>query len=179
MLLFGGIVALVLIYDPPPLRLHDETSFVLSVPPPSPLSAHDTLDMGLACSRKLTTYTGNLSGRPIITVYDWLRKQNGKAPEPDYHLHGEKKTDTWAFKIDRATKAFCYQRPGNVEAGIPDPYCGPTITSETADRIIAVENKPFDFVTAILFNKKTLTLTMTQINVLEQLGASIEYFQCH
>lgn len=87
--------------------------------------------------------------------------------------------DTWAFKIDRATNTFCYQRPGSVESGITDAYCGPKITDENADRIIAVENKPYDFVTAVLFNKKTLTLTMTQINVLEQLGASIEYFQCH
>jgi hypothetical protein len=179
LVLIAGIIGLVLIFDPPPLRLQDETKFVLSVPAPTPPNAHDPLEMGLACNRKLEAFTGNLSGRPLITIFDWLRRQSGKASEPDYHLYGTKMNDTWAFKIDRATNTFCYQKPGSVEAGITDAYCGPKITDENADRIIGVENKPYDFVTAVLFNKKTLTLTMTQINVLEQLGASIEYFQCH
>jgi hypothetical protein len=180
--LVAGIIALVLIFDPPPLRLRDETSFVLSVPiPTAPMSpsVHDPLEMGLACNRKLEGATGSLSGRPVITIFDWLRQQSGTASERDYHLYGTKTNDSWAFKIDRPTNTVCYQTPRGVEAGLTDAYCGPKITDENANRIIAVENKPYDFVTAILFNKKTLALTMTQINVQEQLGASIEYFQCH
>jgi hypothetical protein len=177
--LIVGIVGLILILDPPPLRLRDETKFVLSVPPPTPANTHDPLEMGIACKRKLESATGSLTGRPQITFFDWLRHQSGKVPEPDYHLHGSKMNDTWAFKIDRATNTVCYEQSGSVEVGITDPYCGPKITYENADRIIAVDNNPYDFVGVVLFNKKNLTLTMTQVNVLEQLGASIDYFQCH
>jgi hypothetical protein len=120
-----------------------------------------------------------LTGRSQITFFDWLRHQSGKVPEPDYHLYGTKVNDTWAFKIDRATNTVCYLQSGSVEVGITDPYCGPKITYENADRIVAVDNKPYDFVGVVLFNKKNFTLTMTQVSVLEQLGASIEYFQCH
>jgi hypothetical protein len=38
------------------------------------------------------------------------------------------------------------------------------------------EDAYFDGITTILFNKNNLTLTMTEINVLLQLGASIESF---
>jgi hypothetical protein len=179
LVLIVGIIGLILIFDPPPLRLQDDTKFVLSVLPPGPVSAHDPLEMGIACRRKLEGYTGSLTGRPQITLFDWLRRQNGKPPEPDYHFYGTKTNDTWAFKIDRATKTVCYQKPSDVEAGITNPYCGLAITFENADRIIAVDNRPFDGVSTALFNKKTFTLTMTGINVLEQLGANIEYFQCH
>jgi hypothetical protein len=174
-----GLVGLILIFDPPPLRLQDETEFVLSVPPPRPPSAHDPLEMGVACDRKLEGYTGSLTGRPQITFFDWLREQSGTPSPPDYHLRGVKMTDTWAFKIDRASKSVCYQKPGNVQAGITEPYCGLKITFENADRVIAIEDSHFDGVTTILFDKKIFTLTMTQINVLAQLGAGIEYFQCH
>jgi hypothetical protein len=174
-----GIIGLVLVLDPPPLRLQEETKFVLSVPAPKPASARDPLEMGIACDRKLEGYTGSLSGRPQITFFDWLKHQSGQPPEPDYHLYGVKMSDTWAFKIDRATKTLCYQKPRSVEVGITDPYCGPKITFENADRIIAIEDAHYDGVSTVLFNKRNFTLMMTQISVLEQLGASIEYFQCH
>lgn len=176
----AGITGLILFFDPPPLQLHDEDKFVLSVPPPPKLvSVHEPLEAGIACKRKLEVYTGSMAGRPQITFFDWLRHQGGKPAEPDYHLYGTKTNDTWALKIDRAANAICYQKPGGVEAGIVDPYCGLKITFESPDRIIAVDNRPFDGISAALFDRKHLTLTMTGINVLEQLGADIEYFQCH
>ncbi|MGC2336964.1 MAG: hypothetical protein WA625_14480 [Pseudolabrys sp.] len=175
-----AIVGLILILDPPPLKLRDETGFVLSVPAPRPSGPHDSLEAGIACDHKLQTYSSSMYGRPIITVFDWLSQRvNGKVAEPDYHLYGTKPNDTWAFKVDRATKTVCFQTPSNVKAGVSDPYCGPKITFENVDRIVAVEDRPYDWITAVLFNKKNFALTMTQINVLEQLGASMQYFQCH
>lgn len=179
LVLVTGIIGLILFIDPPPFQLQDEVEFVLSVPPPRLVSVHDPLEAGIACNRKLEGYTGGLGGRPQITFFDWLRHQSGKPSEPDYHLHGSKMNDTWAFKIDRSMKAICYQKPRDVEAGITDPYCGLLITFESPDRIIAVDNRPYDGISTALFNRKNFTLTMTGINVLEQLGANIEYFQCH
>ena len=179
--LIVGIIGLVLVLDPPPLRLQEETEFILSVPAPKPPSALDPLQMGIACDRKLEAYTGfNRWGRPQITFFDWLKRQSGIPPEPDYHLYGVKMSDTWTFKIDPAIRTVCYQK--SVEVGITDPYCGPKITFENEDRIIAVEDAHYgwdDAVSTILFSKRNFTLVMTQINNLEKLGASIKYFQCH
>jgi hypothetical protein len=179
LVLIAGLIALILFIDPPPLRLQDEAKFILSVPPPSLASVHNPLETGIACSRKLESYSSSLAGRPQITFFDWLRHQSGKIAEPDYHLSGSKPNDTWAFKVDRSAHAICYQKPSDIEAGITDPYCGLVITFESPERIIAVDNRPYDGISTALFNKKSFTLTMTGINVLEQLGADIEYFQCH
>jgi hypothetical protein len=179
LVLIVGIVGLILIFDPPPLRLQDETKFCFICPATEAGKRSRLARNGHCLRRKLEGYTGSLTGRPQITLFDWLRHQNGKQPEPDYHFYGTKTNDTWAFKIDRATKTVCYQKPSDVEAGITNPYCGLAITFENADRIIAVDDRPFDGVSTALLNKNTFTITMTGINVLEQLGANIEYFQCH
>jgi hypothetical protein len=135
-----GIVCLILIADPPPLRLRDNEKVMLSVLPPPKLDGlQHPIETGLACKRKIESYTSANYGRPQITIFDWLRHQRGEPSEQDVHLYGSKPNDTWAIKLDRATKMFCYLQPSLVEAGVTDPYCGPKIIHEDANRIVAVE----------------------------------------
>jgi hypothetical protein len=94
------------------------------------------------------------------------------------HLFGSKKNDTWAIKIDRSTNTVCYQRPNYVEAGMTDAYCGPKIIHENANRLVALEDRDFEVIRAIYFDKKTYTLMMTELGEMHD-GASIEYFECY
>ena len=76
-----GIVASLLlalvIFDPPPLRLRDADEFVLSVTAPNKLDPQFThpIEGGLACNRKLQSWTSHFMGRPVITIFDWLRRE--------------------------------------------------------------------------------------------------------
>jgi len=152
-------IGLILFFDPPPLRLREDDKFVLSVSPARKLDGQQhALESGLACKHKFESYSSSAFGRPVITLFDWLKRQDGKAAEQDVHLSGSKRNDTWALKVDRSTNTLCYQQPSSVEVGLPDAYCGPKIIHENANRLVALEDRDFEFVRAIYFDKKTYTL---------------------
>jgi hypothetical protein len=95
-------IALILIFDPPPLRLRDPDRVALSVPPAPKLdSLQHPIDQGIACHRRLAAYTGSAFGRPEITIFDWWRSRTSKPSEPDVHLTAQQTSDTWAVKVDR------------------------------------------------------------------------------
>ena len=173
------VVGAILALDPPPLRLREENEFVLSVAAPTPdNSSRHPIESGIACEHKLEAATSGILGRPVITFFDWLKRQAGKVPERDYRLFGNKPHDRWAIKVDRPTNTFCYQRPSSVEVGLTDPYCGPKIIREDANHIVAVEDRAYEFVRVVVFDKKNYTVTMTAIDQLLQGSASLEYLQC-
>ena len=174
--ILGGI----LIFDPPPLRLRDVDEVALSVPPARKLDGlRHPIETGLACNRKLESYTSSAFGRPEITVFDWLRRNKGEPPELDVHLEARKRNDTWAVKVDRATNTICYQEPSYVQAGMADAYCGPKIIHEDANRIVAFEDRDFFVVKSVFFDKKTYKLLMTDISEISDTGAWIGYFECY
>jgi hypothetical protein len=179
-ILVFAIVSLILINDPPPLRLWDPEEVALSVPPAPKLdNLRHPIDEGIACHRRLSAYTSStFLWRREITVSDWLRTQTGKLPAPDIHLVARKRDDTWAVKIDRATNTLCYQKPDYVEAGMIVPYCGPKIIHENELYLAAVEDNR-GAVNAVYFNKKTYTLTMTGVATFGVAEAGIEYFDCY
>ncbi len=139
------------------MRLWDPEKVAFSVPPAPKLDGlqHPIDDEGIACHRRLSAYTSSstFAGRPEITVFDWLRTQTGKLPEPDVHLVGRKRNDTWAVKVDRATNTLCYHKPDYVEAGMISPYCGPKIIHENEEYLAAVDDRP-GAVNAAYFDKK-------------------------
>jgi hypothetical protein len=174
-----AVVCMILVFDPPPLQLRDGDKFTLSVPPPPVFNgARDPIEAGLACKRKLESVTSSLFGRPEITFFDWLKRQQGRVPDRDFHLYGSKPNDTWAVKVDRATNSFCYQSPSSVEAGLTDPYCGPKIIHESDNRIVALEDRDYVVVRVIFFDKKKYTFTMTDLDETHS-GGSIEYLEYH
>jgi hypothetical protein len=128
---------------------------VLSVPPAPKLDGlQHPIETGLACKHKLESYSSSAFGRPVITVFDWLKRQNGRAAERDVHLVGSKETDSWAIKVDRPTNTVCYLKPNYVQAGMADPYCGPKIIHEDANRLVALEDRDYTVVRAIFLIKK-------------------------
>jgi hypothetical protein len=66
-----------------------------------------------------------------------------------------------------------------VKAGLADPYCGPKIVHENADRIVAMEDDDFSWITNVFFDKKRYTMTMTQLSEGEYLSSSVLYLECH
>jgi hypothetical protein len=174
-------IGLIMFFDPPPLRLRDDDKVVVSVPPARKLDGlQHRLEEGVACKLKLESYSSSMFGRPMITFFDWLKhSQAGHAPEPDVHVYGSKPDDTWAIKVDRSTNTVCYHRPSDVKAGIPDAYCGPKIIHENANRLVAIEDRDFEVVRAIYFDKKTYTLMMTELGEVFAGSASMEYFECY
>jgi hypothetical protein len=174
------VVGIVMKVDPPPLRLRDEEKAVLSIPPPSKLDGlQHPIENGLSCKHKLQSYTSSVYGRPQITFFDWLKHSKGEPPEPDVHLFASKPNETWAIKVDRSTNTVCYQQPAHGTAGLTDPYCGPKIIHENANRLVAIEDRDFDVVRAIFFDKKKYTLMMTELDESNNNGAAIEYFECY
>jgi len=172
-----AIVSLIFIFDPPPLWLRGPDKVALSVPPAPKLDGlQHPIDQGIACHQRLAAYTSSAFGRPEITIFDWLRRNQGKLAERDVHLTAEKTTETWAVKVDRATNTLCYQKPSYVQAGMTDPYCGPKIIRENDKYLVALEDHNL---TAAYFDKKTYTLTMTGLSDFEGAAASIEYFDCY
>ena len=128
---------------------------MLSVPPAPKLDGlQHPIETGLACKHKLESYSSSAFGRPVITVFDWLKRQNGRAAERDVHLVGSKETDSWAIKVDRPTNTVCYLKPNYVQAGMADPYCGPKIIHEDANRLVALEDRDYTVVRAIFLIKK-------------------------
>jgi hypothetical protein len=173
LLIVVGIIAKV---NPPPLRFRDVDNAALSVPPPPKLDGlQHSIENGLSCKHKLESYTSSVYGRPKITFFDWLKNTT----EPDVHMYALKPSDAWSFKVDRPTNMICYQQPGNVAAGISDPYCGAKIVHENANRLVAIEDRDFDIVRVIYFDKKKYTLMMTELDESNNTGASIQYFECY
>jgi hypothetical protein len=174
------IVGIVIKVDPPPLRLRDEERAVLSVSPPPKLDGlQHSIENGVSCKHKLQSYTSSVYGRPQITFFDWLRHSKGEPAEPDVHLLAGKPDETWAIKVDRSANMVCYQQPGQVRAGLTDAYCGPKIVHENANQLVAIEDRAFDIVRAIYFDKKKYTLMMTELDESNNTGASIQYFECY
>ena len=60
----------------------------------------------------------------------------------------------------------CYQQPGHARAGLTDAYCGPKIIHENANQLVAIEDRAFDIVRAIYFDKRKYTLMMTELDEL-------------
>ncbi len=174
------VVGIVMKVDPPPLRLRDEEKAVLSIPPPpKPDGLQHSIENGLSCKHKLQSYTSSVYGRPQITFFDWLRHSKGEPAEPDVHLLATKPNETWAIKVDRSTNTVCYQQPAHLTGGLTDAYCGPKIIHENANRLVAIEDRDFDVVRAIFFDKKKYTLMMTELDESNNNGAAIEYFECY
>jgi hypothetical protein len=176
-----AIVGVILVLDPPPFRLHDEDNVVISIDAPKAIDPNlaGSIERGLACNRKLQTDTSGHFGRPLITVFDWLKHQSGKIPERDYHLTAARQDDAWAIKIDRASNKFCWLRASDAAAGITESYCGPRIVREDATRIQAFQDDPYGAAVAVVFDKMTYTVTITGLDWWAQpAGASITYLQC-
>jgi hypothetical protein len=174
------VVGIVMKVDPPPLRLRDVEKAALSVSPAPKLDGlQHTIENGLTCKHKLQSYTSSVYGRPQITFFDWLRHSRGEPAEPDVHLLAGKPDETWTVKVDRAAGAICYQQPGYARAGLTEAYCGPKIVHENANQLIAIEDRAFDIVRAIYFDKKKYTLMMTELDESNNTGASIQYFECY
>jgi hypothetical protein len=176
-----AVLSGILILDPPPFRLRDEDNFILSVKPPTfDRNLAGSIERGLACKRTLQTEASGAFGWPMITLSDWLKRQSGAVPEPDYHLYGTKPNDTWAIKIDRATNKFCWLRAKDAEAGITDAYCGPSIVREDATRIEALQDGKLGAVIALFFDKTTYTATIASLDWLTApASAAITYLECH
>jgi hypothetical protein len=174
------IVGIIIKVDPPPLRLRDADKALLSVEPPPKLDGlQHSIENGLTCKHKLQSYTSSVYGRPQITFFDWLRHSKGEPAEPDVHLLAGKPDETWAIKVDRSTNMVCYQQPGHARAGLTDAYCGPKIIHENANQLVAIEDRAFDIVRAIYFDKRKYTLMMTELDESNNTGASIQYFECY
>lgn len=168
---FGAVVGLlvlvvvigVLIHDPPPLRLRLDDEAVIAVPiEATPRTLGGSIESGLSCKRKLEAYMSDAFWRPKTTIFDWLKEQNGELPEQDMHLVASKPNETWAIRVDRKTNTFCSYTARDVELGMTDPYCGPKITHETADRIVAVEDELN--INVINFFKKKYTAIISNID---------------
>lgn len=173
-----AVLCLILIFDPPPLRLQDEDKFVLSVNPPLPLNLKlaGPIEDGLACKRRLQSDMNGNFGRPVITFFDWLKRQSQGVPEKDYHLSGSKPNDVWAIRLDRATKKICWLMASQIKAGITDAYCGPSIIHEDAKRIYAFDE--FNYV-AVAFDKTTYTLIFSGLSpFMSPPMATITYLEC-
>jgi hypothetical protein len=179
MVLILAVLVLIVIFDPPPFQLRETGEFVLSVPPPTPSSIHDPIESGLACKLKLEGGMSSIGGRPIITIFDWLKKQSGEQQGRDFHLYGSKRNDAWAIKVDRATKSFCFQMAKNVEVGLTDAYCGPKIIHEDANRIVAIEDSDYSWITTIVFDKQKYTVRMSQLAEGDSTSTNIQYLECH
>jgi hypothetical protein len=173
-----AVIGSILAFDPPPFRLQDDHEFVLSVTPPAPLGKTlRPIEDGLACKQKLVAYTSGLFGRPVITVFDWLKRQSGALPDQDYHLSASKPNAIWAIRIDRAANKFCWFREGDAKVGLTDAYCGPTIVRESATVIEAIE-QGVNW-NSIAFDKTTYTLMMIGLESYRRPPvASISYFEC-
>lgn len=178
-MLIAVIVGAILVLDPPPLQLREPDQFFLSVPPPPTLdSLQHSIDNGLGCKQKLETYMSNSFGRPVITLFDWLRDRiSGQLPERDVHLEISKPNNSWAVKVDRASKAVCFLMTEAVKVGVTDAYCGTKIIHEDATRIVAFEDIDHSLVRVIFFDKQTYTLTMTELG--ENRSSGMIYFECY
>ena len=178
-MLILAVIGLIVVFDPPPFQLQEASEFVLSVPPPTPSSIHDTIETGLACKLKLEGGMNSIGGRAIITIFDWLKKQSGEPQGRDFHLYGGKRNDGWAIKVDRATKTFCFQKAKNVEAGFTDAYCGPKIIHEDTNCIVAIEDNDFSWITTVIFDKQKYTVRIAQLAEGDSTSTSIQYLECH
>jgi hypothetical protein len=178
-MLILAVLGLIVMIDPPPLQLQETSEFLISVPPPTPSNIHDTVESGLACKQKLEGGMSGIGGRAIITIFDWLKKQNGQPQAQDFHLYGSKRNDAWAIKVDRATKSFCFLKAKNVEVGLTDAYCGPKIIHEDSKRIVAIEDNDFSWITTIIFDKQKYTVRIAQLAEADYLSTSIQYLECH
>jgi hypothetical protein len=179
MMLIFVVLCSILIFDPPPFRLRDEDKFVLSVEPPHTIDRNlaPSIERGLACQLRPESVASDDFGRPVITLFDWLKRQSGAAPKPDYHLVGTKRNDAWAIKIDRTTNKFCWLRASDAEAGITDAYCGPSIIREDATRIEAFDNNNY---VAVAVDKMTYTIIITSLDrFMHPPRAAIWYLECH
>ena len=121
------VLCLILMIDPPPLRLWDEDKFVLSVEAPPALDPNlsGSIERGLACKLKLHADMSGRFGRPVINFFDWLKHLKQGVPQKAYNLYGTKEDRSWAIKVDRTTNKLCWSKAGDAAVGITDPYCGP------------------------------------------------------
>ena len=135
------------------------------------------IEDGLACKEKLAAYTSGLLGRPVITVFDWLKHQSGKVPDKDYHLWAGKSNGTRAIKVDRAANKFCWFREGDAKVGLTDAYCGPTIVQESASLIEGRENG-LNW-NSVVFDKTTYTMMIVGLDRHRRPPVAwISYFEC-
>jgi hypothetical protein len=98
-LLVLAVVCIILVVDPLPLRFSDGDNFVLSVKAPRQIDRKlaGSIERGLSCKVRLESYASGNFGRPVITIFDWLKQQTGALREPDYHIYGTKPNSAWAI----------------------------------------------------------------------------------
>jgi hypothetical protein len=176
------IISGVLIVDPPPFRLRDDDKVALSIERPRTIDPGfaGSIERGLACTRRLEVSTTGRFRRPEITLFDWFKRTSGSVPDPDYHLEASKPNDTWAIKVDRTKNKFCWLRPGEVQSGMSDSYCGPNVVREDATQIEALSDGKFGSAVAVVFDKRTYTVTLTTLDwVGSPASAEIDYLECN
>ena len=176
------VLCLILIIDPPPLRLWDEDKFVLSVEAPPALDPNlaGSIERGLACKLKLHADMSGRFGRPVINFFDWLKHLKQGVPQKAYNLYGTKEDRSWAIKVDRTTNKLCRSKAGDAAVGITDPYCGPDIIREDATRIEALQANKYGTVIAVSFDKTSYTATIANLDwSVPPATAWIEYLECH
>ena len=125
--------------------------------------ARSTGSGGLSTFSKILCAFGILLGVLLLLIVGIIIKVD----PPPLRLRDADKAvlsvETWAIKVDRSANMVCYQQPGQVRAGLADAYCGPKIVHENANQLVAIEDRAFDIVRAIYFDKKKYTLMMTEL----------------